>query len=771
MINKKKHVFSSVHKALLFKDIKIKYMNSSHFIILVVLVLFLQSCGRPISNSLRILTYNVQFKVAPARESECCGYIPERANKIAHQLKLGDYDIIALQEVFDEEAKNIFVDSLKNKYPYFVKYIDESTPFFHDSAHLGIDFHSNSGLMLFSRFKFLNIPEAIRAGDAIAFSDGVRNPNVGFIYYDATDNNLADDWANKGAGFVKIQNTESNRIYNVFFTHTDSGNDSGDKDSRDHEIGLINGAIRNFGGGNENVEDIFFIGDFNIDGNILLDDRSEWESHFSLTPVKPMVPSGLTCIDEWNFGFQPNDIGRELKDNGLCSDLQVPDQQRHRTDYVFHSDPPLANTHLVTQFMALGYNLFWGNNNYNFTFGKGGDTILSDHAAVICDLNLPAPQCNPATAGLIERDMMDQTLSGTLTWPGSMQFWRINDPGSYAIEVTPGLKYQVFTSDNYSIPLNSYHNEIVHFNSIADNTVHQGTKFIATHGPLFIRVFKDSRLRPSSYNICIHECKGKNKEEAIPLYANFSQKCVAADFVIGISENIWFELDTETPTSGRAQKIKFFVQNIEQTDAFNLRLLDADEHLITENIDDIENNPDIENLNGKRFYLIIQPLTSPGPTRYFVGWKTNLNVLHPMPHHSLSIRCEETVDEPYVPFGVSFDDNVFASSSLSGLPPSSPIALGTFHEGESIPINDQLGIIRFLDDENFGIALIQRGTGTGTTDALSGGFITHLNPEESIDPRLEINHLQSILTLREDHCSTDCGRYSFLYFLSHGLQW
>src|SRR6185436_11540941 len=352
-------------------------MNSSHFIILVVLVLFLQSCGRPISNSLRILTYNVQFKVAPARESECCGYIPERANKIAHQLKLGDYDIIALQEVFDEEAKNIFVDSLKNKYPYFVKYIDESTPFFHDSAHLGIDFHSNSGLMLFSRFKFLNIPEAIRAGDAIAFSDGVRNPNVGFIYYDATDNNLADDWANKGAGFVKIQNTESNRIYNIFF-----------------------------------------IGDFNIDGNILLDDRSEWESHFSLTPVKPMVPSGLTCIDEWNFGFQPNDIGRELKDNGLCSDLQVPDQQRHRTDYVFHSDPPLANTHLVTQFMALGYNLFWGNNNYNFTFGKGGDTILSDHAAVICDLNLPAPQCNPATAGLIERDMMDQTLSGTLTWPG-----------------------------------------------------------------------------------------------------------------------------------------------------------------------------------------------------------------------------------------------------------------------------------------------------------------------------------------------------------------
>jgi hypothetical protein len=124
-------------------------------------------------------------------------------------------DIIALQEVFDDDAKDAFEQKLKATYPHYVYELDAS-----DLDPL------DSGLMLFSRFPFAHLPDnQYKGSDVTEYTKQFGtvkewDDDIAFIEFD--DHSSFDAWANKGVGFVRIQVAAppySNYI-NVAFAHT-----------------------------------------------------------------------------------------------------------------------------------------------------------------------------------------------------------------------------------------------------------------------------------------------------------------------------------------------------------------------------------------------------------------------------------------------------------------------------------------------------------------------------------------------------------------------
>src|SRR5688500_10807058 len=96
--------------------------------------------------SVELTTYNTAFVVFPASTEDNFHMSAERrAREIARNLLDGDVDVIALQEVFDSDAADVFEDMLAPAFPFYVKYLDTD----------GIDVEGDSGLMLFSKFPFL----------------------------------------------------------------------------------------------------------------------------------------------------------------------------------------------------------------------------------------------------------------------------------------------------------------------------------------------------------------------------------------------------------------------------------------------------------------------------------------------------------------------------------------------------------------------------------------------------------------------------------------
>lgn len=177
-------------------------------------------------DALRIGTYNVQFLPGGfGNDGSPCGFSGSddttRPHKIAERIKKSGYDIIALNEVFDEDSRGTFLAELMGTYPHYVAYLTDSTVTTEDS-----------GLMLFSRFPFEPLPDTtfqVHSGDCWA-SDCNK---VAFYEYGRADGD--DARSEKGVGFVRIRNPQTNRIYNVLFTHMQASYPGDDDEADAHE--------------------------------------------------------------------------------------------------------------------------------------------------------------------------------------------------------------------------------------------------------------------------------------------------------------------------------------------------------------------------------------------------------------------------------------------------------------------------------------------------------------------------------------------------------
>ena len=156
-----------------------------------------------------------------------------------------DYDLIALNEVFDEDARQNLVAALKAKYPFIIE-----KPYSSTGAGRQVRGHA---LMLFSKFSFVQIPNQKESKTSL-FT----------LFKDAAGH---DALAAKGALFARVvDQMQKDRAYNFVITHlqADDGHEQVRKSQLQQIQELIQQALRQ-----EEIdnEDIFLMGDLNINGD------------------------------------------------------------------------------------------------------------------------------------------------------------------------------------------------------------------------------------------------------------------------------------------------------------------------------------------------------------------------------------------------------------------------------------------------------------------------------------------------------------------------
>ena len=572
------------------------------------------SAGEPdtVNQGLRMLTYNTAFvsvdvelppPVPTIRIDVNDGVFSglnykERAYKIADRILQTDNDVVVLNEVFSDEAEQILVDELRTKYPSFIRRIAATTEEIltvqdilgmlvtndWDDTSQGADLlpgqvaPGNSGLMIFSRFPFIPFTSGTNPMYDVKEVDGENNlqfwglpGEISTAHY--TDCVADDCFASKGISMVRIKGPAG--PFSVAFTHMNADYlpkvvaDS----ARKSQLELVRELITSSLTANELItQPIFFMGDLNVPGD--LDDggsapgTDEWETlfHPQLNPggffacgdlpctFDPNSLKGSLMTDSWGFETSPDDNGLSNYNDGA------------RLDYIFHNKPTRQT--LCMQHAMIAYDL--GDHN--------GIEQFSDHMGVRADFNRPAPQCSPnEEAGTFGPKKITFGQSPDFTWgpnngaqlafPGSMQWYRIDNIGTYSFTVTNSkMGFDVYQGRNLSAP----------FASFEEDPQRRGTKFILTDPPYFVRVYGKNaqtgapdRNVTGTYSLLAHEYRGKSPDDALGLPPGYEYQyqwpASNNGTVIAPDQLIWFEFYTDVSTGGLFPDVSFLQELTPQT--------------------------------------------------------------------------------------------------------------------------------------------------------------------------------------------------------------
>ncbi len=466
-------------------------------------------CATDTDRSLRIMTYNTAFMVAPADSGNSHKY-PEFAAEMSKKILDQDVDVVVLNEVFDDAMKDAFVDDLKSHFPSYVHNLDEN------------DLDSDSGLMLFSRYKLGQLDGGVFFQNSIVEFENQGHPaTVSWEPFAGEDLNDSDWLSNKGIAVVRILNESYNDApFNVAFTHMQSttGDQTVDEkwedfDDRQQELKTIRRSIEaSVWGDKRRREPIFLAGDLNIDGNLLNPNRdkvydcisnsggtvcsalnyTEWEYTFdSAIPdrndgfyacdagpctydLSTPVPTGSLLVDSWGYETSPNDPGQSQSGAAPIWDEDHADKGQ-RLDYILHNKPQAfsftgagGGASLCMQYIRRG---FAGANQFAVDLG------LSDHLPIIADFNAPAQRCSPHPRigdpdhpntfgpGEVDFDLTNSgatnfnyvSYMGTITHRGSMQWYVLDQPISGSIQILgENVAYQVYESSDLSTPISPW---------------------------------------------------------------------------------------------------------------------------------------------------------------------------------------------------------------------------------------------------------------------------------------------------------------------------
>lgn len=622
----------------------------------------------------------------------------KRSARIAKRIIAGGYDIVVLNEIFDEEARETFLQQLSFAYPHYVAYL----------AGPGLDLE-DSGLMLFSRFPFEALPVATHRANPLTFiasSNGAFWPEVAFIEYG--DSAGPDGIVAKGVGFVRVRVPTTNRALNLAFTHMQASYDDDEfadwqekLEIRSHQLGDVrNIIVGSLTTAQLQTEDILLLGDLNIDGDLadpnlgpdggMANNLFEWNRHFGTGG--DFFRNALR--DAWAFETA-------AEDRGLTNE-----RDQARFDYIARSrwtegDPEGLCLQHATRALNLREGPPWSEGG----LGVAGWRDLSDHIGVNALFNRWAPHCSPPTA--LAGAPSDQYQHGTITYPGSFQWYRFDEPGTYVFHVSSGYAVRhVYEGRDLSTPRLAYGDETI---TVTDpEGAHYLTKrFDLPDPPFYVRLRGATPGTTGDYDLFVKKFKCDAKATACILRPSAPREYVMPNMPLNADDAAWFELDIEAADSGLPQDLSFrltpetFTGNV-----FTLILMDAATMTEIQRAEPVPDLPDpyVEivrphrHVGPQKFYLLAKRYAYSYPTvdvSFTIGWETNLTVLHGavagVPNAvPATLTCEEQTDL----FG---DDTIFMNVTVDGVRTIVNRALGDFDSGEFKSIDDALGTIRFLD--------------------------------------------------------------------------
>jgi hypothetical protein len=538
----------------------------------------------PFGSSFRILSFNTQLlspwfsMPSPDFGLPSDAIMHEKAEKIAAILRQGKFDVIGLNEVWDEDdGKDVLVNKLCPTYPNFVRSVDGS----------GIteERPEDAGLMVFSKLAFAPLPNGSFIGTDTESSLGNNSTRIAYSRF--SDCSGIDCFASKGALMVRLLHPASQRILDFVTTHMQAN--GGEETVRKAQMELIRGRCEQgiaslpnlitstlgLGLGAlqglcawPNSEWVAVTGDHNIRGEgavrasvhpgtaVPAAGPAEWESQIG-TFSDAVATNRWALTDPWAETTSPLDVGLTHRASG------------ERLDYILTSRRTVVPAGTVPPpDMCVQY--VW---NPPELHG------LSDHEPLAADLNLMAPQCNPRLAYVVKPT--DVTFPGIskaakkldrdLRFPGSMQWFRVDEPGTYAIAVTAGLSFERFDLDDLSTPLGGstdLGSDLIQSCTPSAAGAPQcsrqnATKIVST-APFFLRVFSTNRAFVGTYSATIYKYKCNTPAEACEVLPNAPQpfNFPAAGTVLAPNDTAWFKVTIrEQADSGAAQSLRFHADN------------------------------------------------------------------------------------------------------------------------------------------------------------------------------------------------------------------
>lgn len=475
--------------------------------------------------------------------------IVEQADQIANSiLSLGDsVDVIVLNEVWDEGAKDRLVERLSPTFPNFISRIDPGTELPGGDALelLGIPAPAipsfspeDSGLMYFARRNVRFLP---MKGESTPFPPGGLSGTTAQVRAESFDEAGGfDALAAKSIAAVHVEHSFGGmraRAY-LLFTHLQA--DADKQEDRRAQLRQIGRFIRDHvidpsQPAEEEYSRVMILGDLNIEGrNAVLPVPTgkafdpEWHAHFTSASGFP----GLQIGDAWARDNSEKYIGPTFLRDTIANS--------ERLDYVLV--PPATDD--------LGYCV-----QYERVMLEDS---RSDHSALVADLNKPFPFCSPRTAARPPMTGDFNPAVGNIfdairiKFPGAIQWFRFEGTSAATVDVavSPGeVKPLMFPATDLSRPISPVEsNERVSTWSVPSDF------FIQTSGM--------TRQTTGDYSIGFTRRNCSMAEAPCYLTPTLAQDAAfPANDLLGPQDAAWFRMDvTEAPDSGGPQSIVAFVR-------------------------------------------------------------------------------------------------------------------------------------------------------------------------------------------------------------------
>lgn len=559
--------------------------------------------GDDFGDSLRVLTFN-SYLLSPT--FQCGGVGPAchlgndlgasinwRANRVADALDDGYFDLIGLNEAWDEDdAKDVLVNRLGSVYPNWVKYVDV----------FGGGVEEDSGLMIFSKWPFADLADHAFASEDSETSLGDDSDHVAFRKFD--DCESSDCMAGKGVAMIRAIQPGTERIVNFATTHLNADYPEDDEffpATRKEQLADAKALMQTSVGEDPadpadwpNRDWMILSGDLNIRG---LGAAGEAMHPADNPNHGPVSGSPDDPVQEWweRIGEPPAVDERERFYDAWAettSELdhgRTRDDEEGRLDYILMSRraqrdrTPSADPACV-QHVWIPPEL------------EG----ISDHKPVAADINRFNTHCNPRLAHRVTRvDAGDagsfgkkavklpkaslaqggKEVSGGWLPPGGMQWYRIDDPGTWVAALDPGgvsegVEFDIYQAKSLSEPLGGD----VELETDTIETCEEeggeyyacrkteGTKFVLPEAPYYVRVFNPDRSWEGAYSISFYRYSCASPEEACDLLPNApfgfdfpSPNCNPSCQRLNPDDAAWFRVRIlNQADSGKPQSLRLY---------------------------------------------------------------------------------------------------------------------------------------------------------------------------------------------------------------------
>lgn len=719
-------------------------------------------------DSVRILTYNTYLlsRIFLCKLDPLChlgdANVEPRAEQLGAVVAMTNekYDIVAFNEVWDEDSKDVLEERLGGIYPSYVKYISKSGPDMiqlkKDWGFLGGNFE-DSGLMLFSKFPFQRLPFVKDDYEATDFKPWWIKKRLAFKEFHDCAFAFADCRAAKGVALVQVE-LPSKRSLHVLLTHTqaDSG-DSTHPEVRKNQLADMQDIVETTLGKTfaswTDTEKLVALGDLNIDGlggvsqalglpaDFLADATQEWVDRF-----KAPAQTGVTPLyDSWAETTSPLDQGHSRYN------------KNERLDYILVSRP-IADTDAGQILNDNEGEIPWPPADLPVTCVQHlwipqELEGLSNHRPVAADINLFAPQCNPRlaqTVGDADLGTIGKGLKSTswlhheLKHRGSMQWFRLEAPGTYAIAIsginaadTPLLHYEIYSPDNLSVPLaGAYQLEKTKLVAcgtgvpvqerisgpattaapVSECGLVDAQKFVLPTGPHYVRVFSRQRTWQGKYAVAFYKFNCTARDDACDLLPNSPQEfAFLSRKPLNAEDAAWFRVRIEDQAdSGKAQSLKFFSRYL--SGALATPMIDFVQDDGVTPLTDLTGNPPTgplvqdngatynsqTNQNQTLYLRIKRPVANLQRHTLAVSWRTNLtlfggSIVGPgIPVLICKDETNGTLGNEYSTDEIHMEVNV-DGQGWTRIPASGYVEFDCNDWEDAKIWGEQLGVIGFLD--------------------------------------------------------------------------